>query len=437
VTEFTLVPGQVLVPGLAGFGAQYNQNVYAAISRNEGVTNENVVDMEQKLLGLEPQFVRVFFNRAAFTDADLMQSYVRTMQLAQRTANSINVTWQGGGEDAPEPSMSQFAQVLTDLVRNRGITKLRWVTVQNEPNSTSITMDVYERLYRLLDANLSANVRGQIRFMGGDLLGTTSPLGQTQQDWFNFMASRMADLLDAYSIHVYWDYPDTPKLVRRLTEVKAIHDRLPASGRKPLYVTEYGVRGIRQRDGQTFTDPGIFEDGTPIWQTNINAFQHAWFALLATRLGYHGIVKWDAYFGKYDRGTQDYTMIGGPREGWPLRPVYRAMRLLTVTVGPGWNVVRVDAPSGSRLVTGFSAADGQLTLVGLDTAGATLNSVSSTQSSYNLGGLPPNAPFQLRYWNLDGDSLNTAPERPRSDGAGALTVSAPLHSIFAITRLEA
>jgi hypothetical protein len=28
-------------------------------------------------------------------------------------------------------------------------------------------------------------VRSQIRFMGGDLLEPTSPLGQTQHEWFN------------------------------------------------------------------------------------------------------------------------------------------------------------------------------------------------------------------------------------------------------------
>jgi hypothetical protein len=40
----------------------------------------------------------------------------------------------------------------------------------------------------------------------------------------------MSDLLDAYSIHVFWDYWDTQKLVDRLTEVRAIVDALPESG---------------------------------------------------------------------------------------------------------------------------------------------------------------------------------------------------------------
>jgi hypothetical protein len=433
--SFHVTQTKVLVPQVAGFGAQYNQNVYAAISRKEGVTDQNVGDMEQKLLELRPQFVRVFFNPSAFSDADLMKSFERTIQLAQRTATSINVTWQGGGTDSPKESMAQFASLLTDLATNQGASKLRWVTIQNEPNSTRITMELYESLYRLLDTNLERKVRSQIRFMGGDLLGTTSPLGQTQQDWFHFMGQKMADLLDAYSIHVYWDYSDTPKLVRRLTEVKAIRDALSTGAQKPLYVTEFGVRGIRERDGERFPEPGIYEDGTPFEQTNINAFQHAWFALLAVKLGYYGVVKWDAHFGKYDRGTQDYTMIGGPREGWPLRPVYRLMRLLTTTVGPGWTAVGVDGPAGTRLVAGFTTPYGELTLIGLDTDGASLNTVSSKRSSYSLTGLPPKTAFQLRYWNRDGKSTNMSAGRLQTDAAGVVTVTAPLHSVFALTRL--
>jgi hypothetical protein len=96
VTEFQVVPGTAVGPPLAGYGAQFNQNVYAAISRNDGVTDDNVRWMERSVLALRPQFSRVFFNPAAFSDPDLMQSFVRTVLLAQRAGTTINVTWQGG-----------------------------------------------------------------------------------------------------------------------------------------------------------------------------------------------------------------------------------------------------------------------------------------------------------------------------------------------------
>ena len=333
--DFALDPAQVLVPSLGGYGAQLNQNVYAAISRQIGVTDENLPDMEAKTIALYPGLVRIFFNGNAYNDPDLMQSFVRTVQLAQRAGSTINVTWAGGGESTPDTTMARFAGVLVDLVKNRGITRLRWVTVENEPNSSRITMDQYAALYRALDRDLAAaGVRTQIRFMGGDLVQAKSPLGKTQAQWFAFLATNMADLLDAWSIHVYWDYWDTPKLVRRLTQVRQIVDALPAAERRPLYVTEFSARGLRALNGVNYPEPGVYADGTPLPNTTINAFQHAWFDVLAARLGYAGTIKWDGYAAKYDRGTQDYSLIGPPTQGWPLRPVYNVTRLFTSTTRP-------------------------------------------------------------------------------------------------------
>jgi hypothetical protein len=284
------------------------------------------------------------------------------------------------------------------------------------------------------DARLrAAGVREQLRFMGGDLVGTVSPLGQTQDQWFAFMASRMADLLDAWSVHIYWDYWDTPKIERRLVEVRQIYDALPAAGRKPLYVTEFSARGIRTLGGVTYPDPGVFADSVPIAQTNINAFQHAWFNVLASKLGYYGTIKWDAYFAKYDRGTQVYYMIGSPQEGWPLRPAYHLTRLLTRAVPAGWKVVGLDGASGTQLLAGYTGPNGGVAIIGLDTAGAQLNGLSPTQVAYNVGGVPPNTAFQLLVWNADGSGRLAPATTVRSDAAGVLNLSVPLHAVFAVT----
>ncbi len=434
VTEFRLDPAEVLVPGLAGYGAQFNQNVYAAISRDAGVTDENVGEMEQKIVALGPQLVRIFFNGGAFTDPDLMQSFVRTVQLAQRSGATLNVTWQGG--NLSDDTVARFGGVLVDLVKSQGITHLRWVTLGNEVNSTRITMDAYDHSYRVLDGYLSgAGVRGQIRFMGGDLVAATSPLGQTQGDWLTFLATRMADVLDAYAIHVFWNYSDPGRLAQRLQDVRALYDALPAGTHKPLYVSEYGVRGQRTLNGIAYPDPGVWDDGTPIGQTEVNAFQHAWFDVLAARLGYAGTIKWDGYFGRYDRGVQDYSLIGPPQQGWPLRPVYSALRLFTETTRPGWNVIGVDGQSGTKLLAGYSGPAGEQTVVGLDTSGAGLNVVSPTQVSYSLGGLRANASFQLLVWNQDGSGGLLSAGTVESDPAGVATVTAPLHGVFALTTL--
>jgi hypothetical protein len=434
--DFALDPTQVLVPSLGGYGAQLNQNVYAAISRQVGVTDENIPDMEAKTIALQPQLVRIFFNGSAYTDPDMMQSFVRTVQLAQRAGATIDITWSGGGESDPDGTMARFAGVLVDLVKNRGITRLRWVTVENEPNSTRVTMDQYEALYRALDRDLAAaGLRQQIRFMGGGLVEAKSPLGQTQADWFNFLATRMGDLLDAWSIHVYWDYWDTAKLVRRLTTVRQIVDALPADERRPLYVGEFSARGLRALNGVSYPEPGVYADGTWLPDTTINAFQHAWFDVLAARLGYAGTVKWDGYFGKYDRGTQDYSLIGPPTQGWPLRPVYNATRLFTLTTRPGWIVPGIDGSSGTKLVAAYTGPRKQTTVIGLDTSGATLATPSTTVVTYAVGGLPRDTSFQLYVWNPDGSGATAAPTVVRSDAAGLVQITAPLQSVFAVTTL--
>ena len=84
-TEFKVQESATLAQSFAGYGGQFNHHVYAAISRAAGVTDDNAKDMERKMRELQPQFSRVFFNNTAFTDPDRMQSFVRTVQLAQLT----------------------------------------------------------------------------------------------------------------------------------------------------------------------------------------------------------------------------------------------------------------------------------------------------------------------------------------------------------------
>jgi hypothetical protein len=200
-------------------------------------------------------------------------------------------------------------------------------------------------------------------------------------------------------------------------------------------VTEFSPRGIRTLNGVGYPEPGVFADGTPLAQTTLNAFQHAWFDVLAARLGYAGAIKWDGHPGKYDRGTQDYSLIGPPQQGWPLRPSYNLTRLFTSTTRPGWKVVSVLGAAGTKLVAAYVGARGQTTVVGLDTSGATLAAPSTTVDSYSIGGLPANTDFQLFAWNADGSGLIAPATVVRTDAAGVLHVDAPLQSVFAATTL--
>jgi hypothetical protein len=431
VAEFKARTAAVVVPDFAGYGGQFNHHVYSALSRAASVTDQNVVDMENKMRALHPEFSRIFFTPQAFTDPDKMQSFVRTVQFAQSTGTDINITWQGG---TFQPQ--QFASVLLDLIRNKGITHLKWVTLQNEPNRTRMTMAAYEKQYRDLDP-LIQSIRGQVKYMGGDLVRGPDTGAPNQAAWFQYMASHMSDILDAYSIHVFWDYWDTEKLVARLTEVRAIVNALPQNARKPIYVTEYGVRGQPTFNGAATVDPGVWDDGTPITQTSVSAFQHAWFDLEAADLGYMGTSKWDLYYGKYDNGTQAYYLIGAPQYSWPLYPMYNLLQLFTTTVKRGWQVVATDSvPGTSRLLASFLGKKKQLTVIGLDTAGAQLNAGTSTTTSYSIAGFPPSKPVNLLVWNANADGLIVPKQTVTADPNGLVNVTAPQQAVFVLTTVR-
>jgi hypothetical protein len=461
MSQFRLT-NNVVVTGFEGYGAQLNQNVFAKITSDLGVTDDDLKKLPGHVKRLAPRLVRIFFDPRARhgqvpNSDDLMQSFKKTVELAQATASSINITWTGGGD---KDAMKPFADVLDDLVRNHGATKLRWVTIMNEPNSTKIALDDYTALYRALRNQLEQRgLADQIGLMGGDLVQTK------QEQWCHHLES-MFNVIQAWSIHVYWKYdqlgpgPKT-KLVKRLTDVRNIWNGCNEEQRKPLYITEYGVqstwkvqREVVQPDGTkkkkwviVQPEPGNYEphgpnlDGPRMVAQNITAFQHAWFNLLAPNLGYHGLVKWDAYFGKYDLKPQphpqEYGMIGKPNDsGWPLRHSYHLMRLFTQTVKPGWNVRQVTHDPGSQIVAAYAApSGGGLTLIGLDTAGASLNKAVPEERSYHLE-LPPNKQLELLYWNRHGGGLLTSAGKVRTDRGGNLTVKAPLHSVFAVTTVS-
>ena len=72
------------------------------------------------------------------------------------------------------------------------------------------------------------------------------PANQTL--WCEYIEPNMSDVLDAYSVHIYWNYWDLARMEFRLAERPRDRDRRPdrrTTRSKPLYVTEFGVRGIQ------------------------------------------------------------------------------------------------------------------------------------------------------------------------------------------------
>jgi hypothetical protein len=480
-----------LAVSFAGCGVQLNHNVFAPQTIEQGVPEASFADLKNKVRKLEPQLVRIFYNDnhagVPFDDAmpqsavnvrqdqahkERWDSFVSVVQLAQDAGATINITWQGGdaaSDEARKTNMTRFANVLHILVK-LGISRLRWVTIANEPNTvpdpdrpSNITPATLADMYRRLDHLLEERgVRKQIGLMGGDViegprvaqlnrLHQPSPFNQLT--WLRYMSAHLGGVIDAYSVHIYWDYFDVPKIKRRLDGVLRVIRQLDKERHltKPMrvYVTEFGTRG-KDIDKDRGIDPGRFHDADGssmrLCETNIAAFQHAWFVLYAAQLGYAGVVKWDCYYGRYDlirkpkappKGNQQYFAIDKPPAGkreWQLLPMYFLLRLLTVTTERGWQVRVIDPSSGSKRLVAFQGAGKNLTILGLHIGGAGTNKKSSTQVSYTIGGLPPRTSFQLLLWNQGGGGgLVRMPAPIVADAGGEAKVTAPLHSVFALT----
>jgi hypothetical protein len=234
--------------------------------------------------------------------------------------------------------------------------------------------------------------------------------------------------------------------------LKSVRDivttKLAAAARKPVFITEFGVRGI-QTTG--LPQPGSWADGTPLSRTNIAAFQHFWFDLVSAQLGFSGAVKWDAYWGRYTAGYREvYNLIGPAEEGWPLFPAYHALRLLFQTTQRGWQVVRVSPwaeddwrllnDAGQRIldqpekeIAAYTGPNGELTFLGLDTHGRALNTTSAETPAYSIGELTPGTEFNLAIWNATGNGETVDAGTVTANAVGVARFQVPLHAAFALT----
>ena len=230
---------------------------------------------------------------------------MNTVALAQEAGANVNLTWWEGPYPAEEQKrrtvMDDFAAIVEEA-RRRGHRCITHLTIQNEVNGehvdiggagdTQQSMELYNLLYRDLDAALRARadplkpsetMRDAVQLVGGDLVEQ----GNSHQDeWLTFMQQQMRDVLDGYSIHVYWTPADYAKFEHRLQHLTEMIGQLKI--RKPIYVTEYGVKATNQGE------PGTIDGQNPEDLVD-TAFEHGWFNALAPQLGCVGLAKWVLY----------------------------------------------------------------------------------------------------------------------------------------------
>lgn len=427
--DFTVNSSKVITENFLGFGTQYNNNLFTSLTAaSDGVTPENIADLEAKVHALGSQYVRIFFDLKGWSSSDkynpeYMPSFIRVVELAQRTGAQINITYWNSSKVV---DMAAFADVIHDLIVTQGLTNVKQVTIQNEVNSTKITREEYLGLYEAFVARINElGIRDRIRIVGGDLLL------DGQAEWFAFMSKSMAHLLDGYSSHIYWDHWDVAKPLDRLTSVAGELAKMTGNGVKPCYITEYGIRGERP-SGDPYANPGYIRGTkTPIGWSNLNAFKHAQFHIDALNTGMAGLIKWDCYKAKYDNGNQFFSVIGPGSEGYPLYPSYWMTWLFTHTSKSGWKVVTVDptVKKGSpKAIAAMTDGQGNFTVYGIHSSNAKVN--------FKVGGLPADTKFRAIAWNDDLQGALTDLGSLTTDKEGVLSVDLKATGFVALTTLD-
>jgi hypothetical protein len=469
--QFTVRRDQSAGPALVGFGAQMNPYLYCHPNWGpQGVNEQNVKNLERKVIDLAPQHVRIFcllnwFTPAGDTviakgDPRMEESFLRTVQLAQKAGASVNLTfWYGlfslekkGVPDPPdllETTARDMTAVMKELLVDRKLSAIRYVTIQNEVNGEGsdgapfkISMEQYSRLYHLFDQSMrAAGLRDRIQIVGGDLIY------RQQEQWIPFLSSHLQEVCDGYSMHAYWDYWDTPKLTRRLDEVRDLFDAQPADQHKPLYVTEFGVRGKRPKPAHD--DPGYFnvETRQQITDAPLQAVQIAWFMMEAVNRGYVATVQWDLYDALYDH-VMHYGMIGDVATGWKIRPSYGVLKLFTHSTRPGWRALHVDGADEGCVVSAVTDGKSNYTVFALNHASPpdhadAPRSADPDRSPHSMiiNGLPAHTRFNAVTWNGSNSARPAPAAAPgpavapalRSDARGALSITLAPATLLVLT----
>ena len=174
-------PFRVLFPSLLGYGAQFNNHLYAPIT--PWPAGADYAAVEDKVKTLEPQLVRIFYNdnwdgnaNGKFPDWQTnYASFVKVVELAQASGATIDIS-------VPGPRQRGRARVgrpCDGQVRRRARGPRRDARAHERPLGRGreraqlgvVTLTQYDALFRALDAQLVARgLRDQIQLMGGGLV---------------------------------------------------------------------------------------------------------------------------------------------------------------------------------------------------------------------------------------------------------------------------
>ena len=444
------VPEAVMRPTF-GYGAQMFTDLFVGGSQIPPV-------LASHLGPLAAGHSRIFVEPVAVKNAGGVRrkALIGALGFAQKAGANVNLTWWSGPYFRDPNNPTEAGYLGDELMRGFAdfLLKIRkpfpcvtHLTIQNEPNSHDIGREhdvrksfaVYERLYRRLHDELrkrddplspGKKLDKAFQLVGGDLVlgGPDGIPHSNQDDWIRFMQQHMRDVLDGYSIHVYWKNGDYNRFESRLANL------LKLQIGKPVYVTEYGVRGPDFQTPDRMFEQGSLH-GKNVEDSIESGFQHAWFNALAPQYGVVGFSKWACY--RIDTGKtkpagprrpqRDAGMICGIGRNFDATHNYRVTALFNKIAGKGSRAAAF-GKGGDVLVSVFQLPNGQQSAVVLNRGTGPANLQLTGKR------LIPNRSYNRASWNQNGDGLvNTQLPKLAADGQGNATITVPRLSLVALS----
>jgi len=420
-------------PAIAGFGACMNPYLYAHPNIPAEISAAAVADLETKVKALHPQFVRIFFLNSWWDEdkdqsvnndrGGMRQSLIRTVQLAQDSGATVllQLWYDPNGYKDIDGVTRRFATAIEGLRHKHGLTAIQYATIQNEPdgNPDDVKLARYPKVYRAFDRALrEAGIRDQVKVIGGDLVG------EKWQHWLEVIGREMADQCDGYSFHAYWDYWRISTFQHHIAEVKHVLEAMPAKQRRPMYVTEFGARGFRERPG---LEPGKSDTGKPLADVPVYSFEMAIFMMETINAGLAGTIQWDLYDVWYDR-KMGYGLIGPVERGFDLKPGYWLLKMFTSACEPGWRGMKIRGEVEDVWVAALRGSRDELSVF-------VLNRVHGPRG-VTVSGLSAGRTYKARMWNGDGKGMLQELEPVRANDNGVVAVTVPEMGVEVLTTMS-
>jgi hypothetical protein len=413
-----------------GFGVEDDPFLLAGKNLEFAIGDADLALRERRIRAIRPALVRSFLWWDAFNpsrdmvtfvyDSVGMQSLYRLLAVYQALAIPVVITdthWSWSREQYPyneqnvERGVAIYLKLLEYLVKERGLTCIRYATITNEPNffweAAGGTRASFAQANRLFHERLQQSaLKGHLQLIGGDVAMDLNWLQRTiRESDACFSAYSMHFYLPTKQYYLFRDY------VERLVETvrqdsKPLGGPGVSSGYKPALILEFGHLPDKHDNGNLADTLRTYE--AALWTANAN--------LAVLNQGASGSLLWCLHSLYYGEGFMAPGLWEFKDRQWALRPVYYSQGLCMSLARPGMVPLQVTASTESCEFNAAALRDagGRVTLFLLNLATGAV--------SVGLAALPAG---EYQVYVLSRDAFAAAQSRPDSEQLDCLA-STPL-----------